>query len=706
MRKLFVQYKAKRVYQVFLFLQKEGGIPWIRLTASSIGMSFSEYFLIHLITQVVVEQIPQTGMILPLMLYLFGLFLFSTYYFYSCITTVTYDLIYRLRYRLINQLRHTSLGAFENLETLTDSEQASTQDASSIYVDLESVLQAMANKLPYILKCLSSVVFINFGILYLLLMEPLVGVIFLAAILLGTFFIYFRAYRLDSYHIRMYLLEVKSIALIRHIIQGFTALKLSPKRNEHLFKHTREVIEDWGSSYSKGNTLANQKTTYFQSCYLLAFLGILLWVDIFAPMRAHELSQIAVILLLLFGPILRLVHVYPFFIQLNTAVQRLQDFETILQQGKESDQFPSSDAPLPSKFQEIVGEDLAFNYTNVADEILYCFGPVNFRIPQGSITFLKGDNGSGKSTLLKLLTRLYLPLSGNLTLDQQILPLQQYRNLFSVVFAESHLFDQLYGLTEVNEQRVTALLEKMGLQEKTRLAGKYLPHTNLSSGQKKRLALIIALLEDKPIYVFDEWAAHQDPYFRDYFYLHLLPEMKQQGKTVIASTHDARYLNMADQVIELEHGWVVGEEVVRPLQHQVTQKRYRIVRQRNERDCGAACLASICLYDGRRVSFHEMRRLTNTGPHGSSMLDLSSGFEAMGYEPQAVQANLPYLVQEAQLPVVAHWYGNHWIVVYEATENKVIVADPAKGLLNLPLDQFTKGWTKYTILLNRLEEAH
>ena len=79
----------------------------------------------------------------------------------------------------------------------------------------------------------------------------------------------------------------------------------------------------------------------------------------------------------------------------------------------------------------------------------------------------------------------------------------------------------------------------------------------LSRGQRKRLALLTAYLEDRPIYVFDEWAADQDPVFRRIFYLRLLPELKARGKTVVAITHDDRYFGDADRIVKLEEGKVV-----------------------------------------------------------------------------------------------------------------------------------------------------
>ncbi|MGB8129136.1 MAG: hypothetical protein WCG81_05045 [Candidatus Angelobacter sp.] len=77
---------------------------------------------------------------------------------------------------------------------------------------------------------------------------------------------------------------------------------------------------------------------------------------------------------------------------------------------------------------------------------------------------------------------------------------------------------------------------------------------SLSQGQRKRLALLTAYLEDRPVYVFDEWSADQEPVFREVFYRHLLPALRDRSKTVVVISHDDRYFDVADRVIQLEYG--------------------------------------------------------------------------------------------------------------------------------------------------------
>jgi putative ATP-binding cassette transporter len=168
-----------------------------------------------------------------------------------------------------------------------------------------------------------------------------------------------------------------------------------------------------------------------------------------------------------------------------------------------------------------------------------------------------GGNGSGKSTLLKLLTGLYYPTTGYLDLNRDQIEKTQYasyRELFGIVFTDFHMFDKLYGLSEIDEKQVKGLLRLMQLDKKTKYREGEFSQLDLSTGQKKRLAFVTAVLENKPIYIFDELAADQEPQFRQYFYEVVLNDLKKQGKTIIAVTHDDNYFHIADRVLKMEYG--------------------------------------------------------------------------------------------------------------------------------------------------------
>jgi putative pyoverdin transport system ATP-binding/permease protein len=193
----------------------------------------------------------------------------------------------------------------------------------------------------------------------------------------------------------------------------------------------------------------------------------------------------------------------------------------------------------------------------------FVLGPIDLTLYPQELVFIVGGNGSGKSSLLKIITGLYAPESGEIRLDGKLITDQNrewYRQHFSVVFADFYLFDELLGLenTKTNlDKQAQEYLKLLKLQHKVNIENGKLSTTLLSQGQRKRLALLTAFLEDRPIYLFDEWAADQDPTFKEVFYKELLPSLRDKGKTVIAITHDDHYFSGADRIIKLDYGKIM-----------------------------------------------------------------------------------------------------------------------------------------------------
>jgi putative ATP-binding cassette transporter len=175
----------------------------------------------------------------------------------------------------------------------------------------------------------------------------------------------------------------------------------------------------------------------------------------------------------------------------------------------------------------------------------------------GKVYFIRGNNGSGKTTLMRVLLGLYQAKSGRLLVNGQ--PIAEpsnaaYRDLFAVVFSDFYLFKKLYGLPAADEAELNDLLTLFQMENKVSIDDGIFSDLNFSTGQRKRLALLVALLEKKQIIVLDEWAADQDPEFRQEFYERIIPKLRELGKTVIAITHDDQYYELADHVIYMENG--------------------------------------------------------------------------------------------------------------------------------------------------------
>jgi putative ATP-binding cassette transporter len=109
------------------------------------------------------------------------------------------------------------------------------------------------------------------------------------------------------------------------------------------------------------------------------------------------------------------------------------------------------------------------------------------------------------------------------------------------------------------DRRAHEYLERLHLNHKVTIKDGVFSTTQLSQGQRKRLALLCAYIEDRPFYLFDEWASDQDPLFKEVFYTQLLPELRSLGKAVLVITHDDRYFGVADRLIKLDYGRIKGD---------------------------------------------------------------------------------------------------------------------------------------------------
>lgn len=214
-----------------------------------------------------------------------------------------------------------------------------------------------------------------------------------------------------------------------------------------------------------------------------------------------------------------------------------------------------------SHFQQIELDQITHTYYTDRDG-QFTLGPISLSFKPGELVFIVGGNGSGKSTLAKLIAGLYEPESGRICWDRQTVNssrLDDYRQLFSTVFSDFYLFERLLGLQRQNlDIQAQHYLQRLQIDHKVQVNQGVLSTLDLSQGQRKRLALLTAYLEDRPIYLFDEWASDQDPYFREIFYQQILLDLKQQGKAVLVISHDDRYFHLADQLIKLEYGQQVN----------------------------------------------------------------------------------------------------------------------------------------------------
>ncbi len=269
------------------------------------------------------------------------------------------------------------------------------------------------------------------------------------------------------------------------------------------------------------------------------------------------MSGFVIMTLFIRGPIVSIASFMPSLMKGEVAWKQINElgFDISLNDNPDITQVSTADAV--KNFKKLALNQIEYQYPTVDDEPGFKLGPVNFDVNANDIIFIIGGNGSGKSTLAKVLTGLYPSTAGNITINGNITDRTETVNqLFSGVFFDFHLFEQVIDATgqPADESVIRDWLKRLELEGKVDVEQARLSTLKLSQGQRKRLALMIAACEQRPVLLFDEWAADQDPHFRRVFYRSLLPYLKQQGKTVIAITHDDHYFDCADKLYKLDQG--------------------------------------------------------------------------------------------------------------------------------------------------------
>lgn len=350
----------------------------------------------------------------------------------------------------------------------------------------------------------------------------------------------------------------------RSLLQGAKELRLHRGRRDTFLSN---VLAQSATSLSQHNTaglLRYISASIWGNMLLFFMIGLLLlgspaW-SIIAP--ANLVGFILTVLYLM-TPLTTILAAIPGLGRANISVQKLEDiiqaFATIPTTYKFS---PPYNKRADSSFQlELSG--VTQRYIREADDSSFVLGPISLTLFSGELVFLVGGNGSGKTTLAKTLVGLYQAESGKIRMNGKMVnaeDLESYRENFSAVFSDFHLFESLLGIQGDDiDARAEKYLQMFQLDNKVQVKDGMLSTTNLSQGQRKRLALLTAYMEDRPFYVFDEWAADQDRYFKDVFYLELLSELKKRHKAVLVISHDDSYYHVADRIVKLENGQIVSD---------------------------------------------------------------------------------------------------------------------------------------------------
>ncbi len=348
---------------------------------------------------------------------------------------------------------------------------------------------------------------------------------------------------------------------VRAITEGTKELKMHRARRASFLEAVHASTDLYQTEYRKGSVLLAAGASMGQVLFFIVLGFLVLLLPQIQHVDRKILLSYTIVLFQILATLEVVLTTLPFFSRASIATKTVEDLGFSLQSEGVA---PQSAPPRPWRQLELSGIRHTYYKENEAET--FQLGSIDAVFERGETIFLVGGNGSGKTTLAKLLVGLYVPEAGEIRLDGRPVraqDLEDYRELWSVVFADFFLFDQLFGLAAAGgelDQQAHRYLQRLKLDRKVQITHGTLSTIDLSQGQRKRLALLTAYLEDRPIYLFDEWAADQDPVFKAIFYLEILPELKQRGKTVFVISHDDHYFHVADRILKLDYGRIESDQ--------------------------------------------------------------------------------------------------------------------------------------------------
>lgn len=541
------------IYAIFIgFYKKEGDRSLLILSILSIASGFGNAIIIFTINIAINSD---NNMKIKLLVYfILGiiLYVYGQKIVRGKLIEITNEVVYSKRMEVVNSILKASYKKFEDIEkgriesTLNNDTETMSRFANVVITGATSAVTLIC--------CFMYLGFIN---IYALLLS--VTIILLIASVYYLVGKYANKIGEESRDLQNIFFK-----FINDLIGGFKELSLNLKKKN-------EFEQDMEISCDKYRVKRGQSALVFANMFvvgeLLFTLAIgaiaILFPLILKNLETENITSYVFILLYMTGPVHGILDTIPNIIEVRISVKRIKSLleELSIPEDEFTMEIAVSDNEIANglkvsdeRYINLKLNDIEYSYDK-NDESSFKVGPISYEFNSGEIIFITGGNGSGKSTLAKLITGLYKPSKGDITLNDIKVSEKKMNEKYSAVFGDFYLFDKLYGIDyKDKEAEIKKYLEILQLNKRVEIKDGKFSTTKLSTGQKKRLALLVTYLEDRPFYLFDEWAADQDPEFRMFFYDTLLPGLKERGKCVIAITHDDHYFNLADKIIKMEMG--------------------------------------------------------------------------------------------------------------------------------------------------------
>ena len=487
-------------------------------------------------------------------LFLVSVFLFIKTQYYVTITTTAEieSIIHKIRLRLMDQLRRSELLEIEGI--------GRARIVAAITSDTAVLTQA-SNLLCFTIQGAVLIFFVAIYVAFLSLAAIAMTIIIVVS---AAVIFHMKNRRLAAEKQQAAEWERRLFDRLVDFLDGFKEIRLNSARSADLFEDAVDVSRTAANIKIKSQAETFKLIVTSQvSMYVLLGAVVFVAPQFSETLGGASLTKTTTALMFVVGACFGLVQSIPVLLTANAAADRISQLEVTLRAA--AGPLREREIKVPKRFDTIEMHNIVFRYVDKFSDTTFQIGPLDFTLQSGELVFITGGNGSGKSTFMRVLAGLYPPDSGEITLDGMRIndeTRDAYRSLMSAIFFDNHLFRRLYGIPEPEPGEVDRLLKQFRLADKTSLSDGEFRTLDLSGGQRRRLALIVSLLEKRPILLLDEWTAEQDPEFRRKFYDELLPDMKKAGLTVVVITHDDRYLDELDlpaRRIRMDEGRIVEQ---------------------------------------------------------------------------------------------------------------------------------------------------
>ena len=535
--------------EFFRFLEKESKALDRRLLILGVIAGMLNMFIIFTLTVAAGKAAQSASNLseLAMVVLALGAFWLSEGTLMRHMTVIVEEIVEKVRLRIVHKIRNSDLASIEHIG------RAPPYNVVSMHA------MTISRAASGVISGFTSLVLLFWACLIILYLSAPAFLILIGALAFILIMLKINQERIGSGLTAALGEDNKFVHGFGDLIDGFKELKMNSAKFHDFLDDQLEPLAARAREFRTEAGLVLNRSVLLATASLFIVLAALIFLlPVISPAEVPKLIRLTTFVVFIFGPLGQVVGFYPFLNEAIASIREIQRVEKLLdsiyEQGLAD---PLSETEPPLSFNTLSCTGLAFHYQDEHGQPSFSLEPLDFELSKGELVFISGGNGSGKSTFLKVLAGLYPPASGSIALNA--MPIgrdnrQSYRNLFSAIFSDFHLFDRIYGIKEVDYDRLRSLLDLTDLSHKTSIVDHQITTVDLSSGQRKRLALVLSILEDKPILLLDEWAAEQDPQFRRKFYREILPWLKQQEKTVVAVTHDDDHYDVADRVLKMQFG--------------------------------------------------------------------------------------------------------------------------------------------------------